>query len=137
RRCAAGGSRRRSSCARALPRASPSRLWQSCCASWTTIARTGDLPRHVSGAGASVGRGPVAATVALGRDAREQSALGIRDVEPASRAPLGDVPVRTLDALHLASIEFLREQRQDVTLASYDVRMLGAARKLGIAILGM
>ena len=28
------------------------------------------------------------------------------------------VPVRTLDALHLASIDFLRAQRQDVALAS-------------------
>ena len=44
------------------------------------------------------------------------------------------VPVRTLDALHLASIEFLREQRQEVQLASYDLRMLAAARRLGIAV---
>lgn len=44
------------------------------------------------------------------------------------------VPVRTLDALHLASIEFLRAQRQEVSLASYDVRMIDAARKLGIPI---
>lgn len=42
------------------------------------------------------------------------------------------VAVRTLDALHLASIEFLRSQRQDVALASYDARMLDAARKLRI-----
>ena len=41
-------------------------------------------------------------------------------------------PLRTLDALHLASIGFLREQRQDVSLASYDVRMVAAARGLGI-----
>jgi hypothetical protein len=39
-------------------------------------------------------------------------------------------PVRTLDALHLASIHFLREQGQEVSLASYDERMLTAARKL-------
>lgn len=43
-------------------------------------------------------------------------------------------PVRTLDALHLASIEFLRSQRQDVSLASYDARLLSAARKLKIAL---
>lgn len=43
--------------------------------------------------------------------------------------------VRTLDALHLASIEFLRERRQDVALASYDVRMLAAARSVGIPVL--
>lgn len=44
------------------------------------------------------------------------------------------VPVRTLDALHLASAEFLRQQGQLVQLASYDVRMLEAARKLGLPL---
>jgi predicted nucleic acid-binding protein len=43
-------------------------------------------------------------------------------------------PVRTLDALHLASAEFLRDQRQDVSLATYDERMAGAARALGIPV---
>lgn len=43
-------------------------------------------------------------------------------------------PVRTLDALHLASIEFLRAQYHTVTLASYDERMLRLARTLGIPI---
>ena len=44
------------------------------------------------------------------------------------------LPVRTLDALHLASIEFLRAQRQSVTLASYDERMVRVARELGVVI---
>ena len=43
-------------------------------------------------------------------------------------------PVRTLDALHLASIEFLRSQGQAITLASYDQRLLAAARALDIPI---
>lgn len=43
-------------------------------------------------------------------------------------------PVRTLDALHLASIEFLIEQSIQVELASYDTRMLAVARKLKIPI---
>lgn len=42
--------------------------------------------------------------------------------------------LRTLDTLHLASIEFLRERRSDVRLASYDVRLSAAARKLKIQI---
>jgi predicted nucleic acid-binding protein len=42
------------------------------------------------------------------------------------------VPVRTLDALHLASAEFLREQGQTIRLASYDDRMLRAAAALDI-----
>ncbi len=40
-------------------------------------------------------------------------------------------PVRTLDALHLASLHFLREQGQEVTLASYDVRRTAAAEAMG------
>ena len=44
------------------------------------------------------------------------------------------VAVRTLDALHLASIQFLREQRQEVALATYDTRMAEIARALGIPI---
>ena len=40
------------------------------------------------------------------------------------------VSVRTLDALHLASLHFLREQRQRVALASYDRRLLAAAKAL-------
>jgi hypothetical protein len=46
-------------------------------------------------------------------------------------------PVRTLDALHLASIEFLRAQRQAVTLATYDVRLAAAARKLRIPMFAL
>lgn len=42
--------------------------------------------------------------------------------------------VRTLDALHLASIEFLRKSRQDVQLATYDTCLAAAARALGIPL---
>jgi predicted nucleic acid-binding protein len=45
------------------------------------------------------------------------------------------VPVRTLDALHLASIEFLRANRQTVELATYDLRLMAAARALDIQCL--
>jgi predicted nucleic acid-binding protein len=43
------------------------------------------------------------------------------------------VPVRTLDALHLATAMFLNAESDPVRLASYDARMLTAARALGIA----
>jgi hypothetical protein len=39
-------------------------------------------------------------------------------------------PVRTLDALHLASIDFLQKQGQSITLASYDDRLINVARAL-------
>ncbi len=42
--------------------------------------------------------------------------------------------VRTLDALHLASLEFLRARGQQVQLASYDTRLLEAAHALGMPI---
>ena len=47
------------------------------------------------------------------------------------------VPVRTLDSLHLASIEFLRGQRQPIALASYDTRMLQAAERLQIPLFAL
>lgn len=47
------------------------------------------------------------------------------------------MPVRTLDALHLASLEFLRGRGQRVELASYDDRLLSAARTMGIPLLSV
>jgi len=44
------------------------------------------------------------------------------------------VPVRTLDALHLASMAFLTTRRQSVALASYDERQTAVARALGFQI---
>lgn len=43
-------------------------------------------------------------------------------------------PVRTLDALHLATIDFLRNQGQFIELATYDSRLLAGARALRIPI---
>jgi predicted nucleic acid-binding protein len=51
-----------------------------------------------------------------------------RALEPFPR------PVRTLDALHLASMDFLRRQGQAVSLASYDTRLSAAARALRFPI---
>lgn len=44
------------------------------------------------------------------------------------------VAVRTLDALHLASVEFLGSRRVEVSLATYDSRMTEAARQMGIPV---
>lgn len=51
-----------------------------------------------------------------------------RAVEPFPK------PVRTLDALHLASMEFLRSRGLSVELASYDDRLVAAARDLRIPV---
>jgi predicted nucleic acid-binding protein len=44
------------------------------------------------------------------------------------------IAVRTLDALHLSSIEFLRLRQQQVKLASYDARLIAGARALHIPL---
>ena len=44
------------------------------------------------------------------------------------------IAVRTLDGLHLATIEFLRARSEDIHLASYDRRLIAGARALGIAL---
>jgi predicted nucleic acid-binding protein len=82
---------------------------------------------HARGLGSSHGE---AARALLGRVALVELAPPVlsRALEPF---PL---PVRTLDALHLASLEFLRRQGQRVSLASYDDRMVTAARRLKFPI---
>ena len=44
------------------------------------------------------------------------------------------VPVRTLDALHLATIDFIRREGEQVQLASYDKRLSAAAQALGVPL---
>ena len=43
-------------------------------------------------------------------------------------------PVRTLDAFHLASMEFLRREGQALQLATYDRRLAEAAQTLGFPL---
>jgi predicted nucleic acid-binding protein len=43
-------------------------------------------------------------------------------------------PVRTLDALHLASAAFLRERDRAIRLATYDSRQAAAAKAMGIVL---
>jgi hypothetical protein len=67
--------------------------------------------------------------------------IGGVDLVELSPAVLGralepfPVPVRTLDALHLATVEFLRMNGQDIELASHDHRLNAAARSLGVQLL--
>jgi hypothetical protein len=51
-----------------------------------------------------------------------------RALEPFPR------PVRTLDALHLASTEFLRERDPAIRFATYDGRQAAVAGAMGIAL---
>jgi predicted nucleic acid-binding protein len=78
----------------------------------------------------------------LGRSHGEEARALIGHVALVELAPpvlaraleLFPIPVRTLDALHLASIEFLRARGQTVELASFDERLLSAARTLHIPL---
>ena len=40
-------------------------------------------------------------------------------------------PVRALDAIHLATADYLRELGEDVSIATYDGRMAAVAREMG------
>jgi predicted nucleic acid-binding protein len=42
------------------------------------------------------------------------------------------ISIRTLDALHLATMDYLRTQGREIALATYDHRLLAAAQVLGI-----
>ena len=44
------------------------------------------------------------------------------------------VAVRTLDGLHLATMDFLRAQGQTIRLATYDARFAAAAQALGFEL---
>ena len=44
------------------------------------------------------------------------------------------IAVRTLDSLHLATIEFLRRRGESIEFASFDERLLTAARALGVPL---
>ncbi|MXY25900.1 MAG: type II toxin-antitoxin system VapC family toxin [Acidobacteria bacterium] len=74
-----------------------------------------------------------AATALLGR-------IALLELSPPvlSRA-LGAFPVsvRTLDALHLASADYLRQEGQTVELATYDRRMADATRTMGIPLVNL
>jgi predicted nucleic acid-binding protein len=46
-------------------------------------------------------------------------------------------PVRTLDALHLASADFLRQRQPSIRVATYDARLGHAAEAMGFALYPM
>ena len=109
----------------AEPRSPPERLWDDDLASsqllayevWNRVHVYGLVPSHGARA-----RG-LLARVSL--TAMSEAALA-RALEPFP------VAVRTLDALHLATMDFIRESGEPVQLASYDNRLIAAAEALGI-----
>jgi hypothetical protein len=47
------------------------------------------------------------------------------------------IPLRTLDALHLATMDFLRRNDGAIELASYDNRLIAAAQALGFPVVSL
>lgn len=86
---------------------------------WTTLHRLRLGTSHGEAARAVLAR---LAFVELGPEALA------RALEPFPK------PLRTLDALHLASADFLRKNGQQIAVASFDDRLLAAAQALGFAI---
>jgi hypothetical protein len=84
---------------------------------WTRVHGRGVTMSHGDSARALLGRVALLELV---------SPVLTRALEPFPQ------PVRTLDALQLASVEFLRERQPRVRLATYDARQATAARSLGI-----
>jgi predicted nucleic acid-binding protein len=108
-------------------RSPPPSLWQEVLVSsrlteyevWTRLHARGLADSHGDDARAVIGR------------------FALLELTPIVLARALDpfpVKVRTLDALHLASVDFLITRHQPVQLASYDARMLDAARALGIPV---
>ena len=89
-------------------------------------------PLHARGLADSHGE---AARWLIGRIAMLELAPSV--LARALEAFPGPVPLRTLDALHLASCAYLVDRGQAVALASYDRRMTGAARAMDIPIFAL
>lgn len=105
----------------------PTHLWRE----WLVASRLLEYEMwtrlHARGVAGSHGD---AARLLLGRVAFLELARPVlaRALEPFP------TPVRTLDALHLASVMFLRERGHEVVLATLDARMSNAAHAMGLTL---
>ncbi|GIL02372.1 MAG: hypothetical protein BroJett030_22710 [Alphaproteobacteria bacterium] len=111
-------------------RAPPESLWQETLVSSRLLQYEVWNRLHARGLGQSHGED---ARLLIGRVALIELVPPVlaRSLEPFPS------PVQTLDALHLASMEFLRARGQAVQLASYDERTIAAARALGVPVLAL
>jgi predicted nucleic acid-binding protein len=108
----------------------PAELWQDQLVSsrlleyevWNRLHRLGLAATHTEAA----------------RDVLDRVAWVELTAEALSRAlePFPE-PVRTLDALHLASAHFLRQRRVAIEFATYDERLAKTARALGFALVAL
>jgi predicted nucleic acid-binding protein len=110
-----------------VPRSPPDRLWQERLVSSQLLEYEIWNRVHAYGLGGSVGNEAQALLLRVGMVEMTRSVLA-RAVEPLP------IPLRTLDSLHLATMDFLRDRGDTVELASYDNRLTAAAQALGIPL---
>ena len=111
----------------AEPRCPPGSLWDGDLASSRLVAY--EVWNRIHANGLTTSHSERARGLLARINLTEMSQLALaRALEP------WPVSLRTLDALHLATMEFLRRNGEPVELASYDARLIGAARAFGIAI---
>lgn len=78
----------------------------------------------------------------LGQSHRDEVQAVLRKIDMVEMTPLSlrralesfPIATRTLDGLHLATMDFLRGRGETIQLASYDNRLIAAAQALGIAV---
>jgi predicted nucleic acid-binding protein len=111
----------------AEPRAPPVSLWDEDLASSRLLAY--EVWNRVNAGGLMISHGNRARGL-LGRVSLTEMSERVlaRALDPFP------VAIRTLDALHLATIEFLRSEGEPLQLASYDNRLIAAASAFGISI---
>ncbi|MGH7089608.1 MAG: PIN domain-containing protein [Stellaceae bacterium] len=107
------------------PRAPPSQFWQERLVSSRLLEY--EIWNRVHAYNLNGSNQQVARTLLIGIELFEMDERVLaRALEP------WPTPIRTLDALHLATAVFLRRQGETVELASYDGRLITAAQALGI-----
>jgi predicted nucleic acid-binding protein len=108
-------------------RSPPESLWDQDLASSRLL--TYEVWNRISACGLMISHGDRARGLLARVNLTEMTELALaRALEPFP------VAVRTLDALHLATIEHLRSLGDFVELASYDTRLIAAAQALEIAL---
>ena len=107
----------------------PESLWGETLVSSRLLEYEVWTPLHARGLADSCGE---AARWLVGRVAMLELSPGV--LARALEAFPGPGPLRTLDALHLASCAFLVDRGQRVALASYDRRMTAAACAMDIPL---
>jgi hypothetical protein len=109
------------------PRSPPERLWQERLVSSQLLEYEVWNRVHAYNLANSVGNEARALLLRVGMVEMTRSVLA-RAVESLP------TPLRTLDSLHLATVDFLRGRGEAVELASYDNRLIAAAQALGIPL---